>query len=113
MGQVAYRPKAAYEDPDSLGTVFVNDTTEVNVRELVASSADGVFTVEETPDVIRALDAYPALRRASVAKAQSLDELTKKDLLALPEVQNLEGTSKLTVEELREAVRSAREGSEG
>jgi len=63
--QVAYRPKAAFEDPDALGAVFVNDQTEVNVRDLVTASPDGVFVVSD-PAVIAVLDRYEPLKRAAV-----------------------------------------------
>jgi hypothetical protein len=114
--EVAYRPRAAFSDPDCLGTVFVSDTVEVNVRELVQGSADGTFVVSD-PAVIAKLDEYPALKRASVpegappaeeagagAPATSLDDLTKEDLLGLPEAEGIDGAERLRVGELRDRI---------
>jgi hypothetical protein len=121
VNEVAFTPKASYRDLDSLGAVFVNDTTEVNVRELVAASTDGTFVVTD-PAVIATLDRYPAVRRAAVpdtapapedvpsggAPASTLDQLTKRELLALPEADGIEGASRMNVEELRAAITSGR-----
>jgi hypothetical protein len=120
--QVAYRPKAAFSDLDALGAVFVNDQTEVNVRELVAASPDGVFVVTE-PAVINVLDKYEPLKRAAVpgsapapeetppggAPAVDIDSLGKEDLLALPDADSIDGAKRMKVDELRDAVRAARQ----
>jgi hypothetical protein len=118
---VAYAPKAAYADPDCLGAVFVNDTTDVNVRELVTASADGTFVVSD-PDTIAALDRYEPVKRVAVpdqatapeaepaAPAAPLGELTKRELLELPEASTIDGAAQMKVDELRDAVKAAREG---
>jgi hypothetical protein len=110
---VAYAPKAAYADPDCLGAVFVNDTTDVNVRELVTASADGTFVVSD-PDTIAALDRYEPVKRVAVpdqatAPAAPLGELTKRELLELPEAATIDGAAQMKVDELRDAVKAARE----
>lgn len=68
MSDVAYAPKEAYRHPDALGALFVNDSTEVNVRALVEASQrdDGAFVVSD-PAVQNVLDAYPAVKRVSLA----------------------------------------------
>jgi hypothetical protein len=65
---VAYTPKAGYTDLDALGTVFVNDSTTVNVRELVEGSPNGVFVVDDQATIAR-LDKYAPLKRTALAKA--------------------------------------------
>jgi hypothetical protein len=63
--QVAFAPKVGV-DNDALGVIFVNDTTEVNVRALVEDSSDGVFVVPGTSPAVRQLDAYEPLKRVAV-----------------------------------------------
>lgn len=68
MSEVAYEPKSGYEDPDALGTVFVNDTTEVNVREKLKDG--GGVLITDDPLIIAALDRYEPLKRISVSRAE-------------------------------------------
>lgn len=67
MAQAAFAPKSGFEDPDALGTIFVSDSAEFNVREAV--EAGGGTIVTEDPAVIAALDNYHALKRVSVSSA--------------------------------------------
>lgn len=76
--EAAYAPKAN-TDLDGLGTLFVNDTTEVNVRQLVQDSQlpDGAFIVTD-PAVIRVLDGYDAVKRVALHQAQEQQEKADK-----------------------------------
>jgi hypothetical protein len=120
----AFAPKAGV-DPGQLGAIFVNDQTEVNVRELVAASRDGVFVVDD-PGVIAKLDAYPHVKRVKLPEATPdeipaggapsqgppLEGLTKDELLELPESQQVDGASRLKVDELRSRITAVREGGD-
>lgn len=78
MTVVAFAPKEAYRDLDTLGTVYVNDDTTVNVRQLVEESPNGTFTTDD-PHIIARLDKYKALKRVSLAKANAEPEKPKPD----------------------------------
>jgi hypothetical protein len=71
----AFAPKEAFRDPDSLGSVFVADDVEVNVRELVEQSGreDGAFLVHD-PRVVARLDAYPAVKRVAASHLLGTEE---------------------------------------
>lgn len=62
MTQIAFAPRPEYRHPDALGAVFVNDTTEVNLRELFLASPyeNGAFTVDN-PAAEAVLARHPAL----------------------------------------------------
>lgn len=64
--QVAFAPKA-HVHVDQLGAIFVNDSTEVNLRELVLNSPheDRSFIVTD-PAVEAVLDKRDELKRVSV-----------------------------------------------
>lgn len=64
----AFAPKQEFSDPDCLGTIFVNDTSDLNVREAVARGKGYIVTAD--PDAIRALDSYPAVKRVSLTEAE-------------------------------------------
>lgn len=66
--QVAFTPKESFKDPDCLGTVFVSDTGDFNVRQAVQDGKG--YIVVDDPDVIAVLDRYPALKRVAVSEAQ-------------------------------------------
>jgi hypothetical protein len=73
MTQVAFTPKVAYAHPDALGAVYVNDTTEVNVRALFEDSTDGILVFDEEADAaaIAKLDAYEPLKRVAVPQPKA------------------------------------------
>lgn len=64
--QVAFAPKAGVHE-DQLGTIFVNDSTEVNLRELVLNSPyeDRAFIVTD-PNVEAKLSQRDELKRVVV-----------------------------------------------
>lgn len=64
--QVAFAPKANVH-PDQLGAIFVNDSTEVNLRELVLNSPydDRAFIVTD-PAIEAVLSKRDELKRVSV-----------------------------------------------
>lgn len=61
-------------DEDSLGTVFVSDAGDLNVREAIASGenygAAGVIVTED-PAEIAALDRYEPLKRTTLQEADA------------------------------------------
>lgn len=66
-------PPAAFElkanhDLDSVGTVFINDQLEVNVREQLQAGNGYLQTTD--PAVTARLDSYEPLKRASTADAE-------------------------------------------
>lgn len=69
----AFAPKERFSDPDSLGTVYVSDEGDLNVREAVASSDDygrEGYIVTDDPAVIAALDQYEPLKRVTLSEAE-------------------------------------------
>lgn len=74
--QVAFAPKENRQDPDGLGTVFVADDLEVNVREEVAKHG-GVITND--PRAIKVLDAYEPLKRVSVDSLKTSSKRKAKE----------------------------------
>ena len=75
--RAAYAPKERFSDPDSLGTVFVSDEGDINVREAVASGDEHGpkgFVVTDDPAVIAALDRYEPLKRVALADAEAAAE---------------------------------------
>jgi hypothetical protein len=64
--EVAFAPKAGVHE-DQLGAIFVNDSTEVNLRELVLNSPyeDRAFIVTD-PAVEAVLSTREELKRVSV-----------------------------------------------
>lgn len=60
----AFAPLPEYRHPDALGSVYVNDTTEVNLRELVLASPhdNGAFAVDD-PRVEAVLARHPCLQQ--------------------------------------------------
>lgn len=66
--QVVFTPKESFSDPDSLGTIWVSDEGDLNVREAVADGKG--YIVAEDPDLVAALDRYSALKRASMADVE-------------------------------------------
>lgn len=66
--QVAFAPKADFQDPDCLGAVFVNDSTEINVREAIKAGKGYIVTDDDA--IIQRLDKYEPLKRVSLAEAQ-------------------------------------------
>lgn len=66
--RVAFCPKSGYEDPDGLGAVFVNDSTEVNLRAEVAKGKG--YVVTDNPAIIQRLDNVAFLKRVSLAEAE-------------------------------------------
>jgi hypothetical protein len=110
--QVAFAPKERFSDLDQLGTVFVNDELEINVREEVAEHG-GVVT--DDPWAIRVLDRYEPLKRVAVDSLSAPDphedlrSLTKAQLLEQDEVEDIAGADRLKVEELRDAIIAVRE----
>jgi hypothetical protein len=113
--QVAFALKAGY-DLDSVGSVFVNNQTDVNVRAELGD-ADGVLVTDD-PQVIAVLDGYEQLKRVSAPdiplspEQDGLDELTREKLLDLPEAANVEGAKSMRVDDLRAAVRAERNQEE-
>ncbi len=111
--QVAFALKAGY-DLDSVGSVFVNNQTEVNVRAELGDE-DGVLVTADA-DTIRVLDGYEQLKRvqlpndppAPVEDPDELDGLTKEQLLKLPDAEHIDGASGMRVGELRVAIRAHR-----
>jgi hypothetical protein len=70
--RAAYAVKERFED-DSLGTVFVNDAGDLNVREAVASGdsyGPAGYLVTEDPAEIAVLDRYDALKRTTLAETE-------------------------------------------
>lgn len=64
----AFAPKAEFSDPDSLGTIFVTDAGDFNVREAVKEGGGVIIATD--PRLIERLDAYEALKRVSVDRAE-------------------------------------------
>lgn len=109
-------PSAAYalkenRDLDSVGAVVVDNVRMLNVR--AALEANGGTYVTEDADEIAVLDAYDPIKRVNVQdappQADELDTLTKDQLLGLPEADQIDGAKSMKVDELRAAVRDARE----
>jgi hypothetical protein len=70
--RAAYAVKERFED-DSLGTVFVSDAGDLNVREAIASGdthGPAGFLVTEDPNEIAALDRYEPLKRTTLQEAE-------------------------------------------
>jgi hypothetical protein len=70
--RAAYAVKERFEE-DSLGTVFVSDAGDLNVREALASSdthGPAGFLVTEDPNEIAALDRYEPLKRTTLQEAE-------------------------------------------
>jgi hypothetical protein len=70
--RAAYAVKERFED-DSLGTVFVSDAGDLNVREAIASGdthGPAGFLVTEDPNEISALDRYEPLKRTTLQEAE-------------------------------------------
>lgn len=120
----AFQPLPEHRHPDSLGSVYVNDTTEANLRELVADSPhpDFVFVVDN-PAVENVLLRHPALQTVPLpvevpapapaeVSVDNLDGMTKDDLLKQPEADRLEGAKGLRVDDLRDKVRALRQGGD-
>lgn len=69
MGErVAFCPKSGYEDPDGLGAIFVNDSTEVNLREEYAKGKGYIIT--EDPAVANRLESVSYLKRVPLKEAE-------------------------------------------
>lgn len=66
--QVAFTPKESFKDPDSLGTIYVSEEGDLNVREAVVKGKG--YIVAEDPELIAALDRYEPLKRASIEAAE-------------------------------------------
>jgi hypothetical protein len=117
MADVAYAPKAGREDPDHFGAIYVTDDHSLNIRELL-EAGNGYIVVSDPADQT-ALDAVENLKRVTVDEAtraqepqpDPLDSMTKDDLLGLPEAADIPRAQALKVDELRDAVRRAREGA--
>lgn len=70
----AFAPKERFSDPDSLGTIFVSDEGDLNVRDAVASDellGPAGFIVTDDPAQIAALDGYEPLKRVNVPEPKS------------------------------------------
>ena len=68
MALTAFAPKEAFSDPDALGTVFVHDDLEVNVREEI-KKGKGFYTTDDEK-VIERLDRYEPLKRVAVSEVE-------------------------------------------
>jgi hypothetical protein len=72
MERAAFAVKERFDD-DSLGTVFVSDAGDLNVREAVGSGESygpAGFIVTEDPAEIAALDRYEPLKRTTLQEAE-------------------------------------------
>jgi hypothetical protein len=70
--RAAYAVKERF-DEDSLGTVFVSDAGDLNVREAVAAGdayGPAGFLVTDDPNEIAALDRYEPLKRTTLQEAE-------------------------------------------
>jgi hypothetical protein len=70
--RAAYAVKERFEE-DSLGTVFVSDAGDLNVREALGSGEShgpAGFIVTDDPAEIAALDRYEPLKRTTLQEAE-------------------------------------------
>lgn len=129
--QAVFAPKAEFTDPECLGTVFVSDKGDFNVREAV-EAGDGVIVVTDQK-LIEALDRYLPLTRVAASVSDdsgddpvtednddplpedtdSLDGLTRAQLLKLPEAKSVSNARALNAEPLREAIAEVRATDQG
>lgn len=116
--RAAFAPKERFSDPDCLGTIYVSDDGDLNVRDAVASDellGPAGFIVTEDPAQIAALDHYEPVKRVAIPEPEpdggELEALTKEQLLELPEADQVQGARQMRVDDLRRAIASAREGA--
>lgn len=81
----AYALKASL-DLDAVGSVFVHDRLEVNIREELENG--GGYVVSDQPAVIARLDTVDALKRVSLEEAQSSREKKAPEKKATPKTEN-------------------------
>lgn len=71
--RAAFAPKERFSDPDSLGTIFVTDEGDLNVREAITSSdlyGPAGYLLTDDPAQIAALDRYEPVKRVAVSEAE-------------------------------------------
>lgn len=72
--RAAFAPKERFSDPDSLGTVFVSDAGDLNVREAIASresyGREGFIVTSDSAE-IAALDRYEPVKRVALSEAEA------------------------------------------
>jgi hypothetical protein len=73
--RAAFAPKERFSDPDSLGTIFVSDEGDLNVREAIQGYVRGPvgYIVTDDPAQIAALDRYEAVKRVSVTEVEQAE----------------------------------------
>lgn len=114
--RAAYAVKERFSDPDSLGTVFVNDEGDLNVREAV-QGGNGYIVTDNTAQ-IAALDRYEPLKRVALSEAEGaqsaepLAGMTRAQLLEQPEVASIDNADRLKADDLRAAIVAERENGE-
>lgn len=79
---VAFAPKVEFSDPDALGTVFVNDTMDFNLREALEDGNGYIIT--DVPAVISRLSTYDPLKSVSLQEAQDAQAPKAKPAAAAP-----------------------------
>lgn len=122
MTQVAYALRADYQDRFAGGVL--NAGGESFDVAAALKDGNGAILVDTTTahgqTLADVLDGYPALKRTTVTAAQDaatdqppdgddLAELTKQQLLELPEADRIPGAKSKTVDDLRDAIRAARQ----
>lgn len=75
MEQAAFAPKAEFTDPDSFGTVFVNDGLEFNLREALKRGKGYIIT--DVPAIISRLSTYEPLESVPVDEAREAQETSR------------------------------------
>ena len=112
--QHAFALRAEYDDYAG-GQLALPDGTAFDVLEAL-ERGDGVIVTDDLRIASR-LREYPPLKEVAVperpaAVETTLDDMTKEQLLALPEAQSIDAAGRLKKPDLVEAIRRERESDE-